>query len=314
MKVSIIVPCYKVEKYLPTCIESVQYQSYPNWELILVDDGSPDRCGEICDEYAKKDKRIRVIHKQNGGLSDARNAGLDIMKGGYVTFLDGDDFWHTDYLKVLMGFLYDNSVDISQCEFVKGTETVFPEIHSPYSVSYFDNHSIFTKQAAKIIMCGKIYRASFFNEIRMPVGKIHEDDWTTWKLYYQAKKIALTTQPLYYYTENPNSIMCMNKKKPDFSYFDAYEERIEFFGRKNEKDLVDVSRMQFCKSLLLLFGNETLSNFEKNRIKTLFDGNWSLIKTSSEVPTVLKILFGSFKTQPELVSKLIRVISLGFNR
>ena len=91
MKVSIIVPCYKVELYLPTCIESVQSQSYSDWELVLVDDGSPDRCGEICDKYAKTDERIKVIHKSNGGLSDARNAGLKVMTGDFVAFLDSDD-------------------------------------------------------------------------------------------------------------------------------------------------------------------------------------------------------------------------------
>lgn len=92
--VSIIVPCYKVEQYLPNCIESILCQSYTNWELILVDDGSPDNCGNICDDYAVKDNRIKVVHKQNGGLSSARNAGMKIMKGDYVTFLDSDDFLH----------------------------------------------------------------------------------------------------------------------------------------------------------------------------------------------------------------------------
>lgn len=90
--VSIIVPCYKVEQYLPNCIESILCQSYTNWELILVDDGSPDNCGNICDDYAAKDNRIKVVHKKNGGLSSARNAGMKVMNGEYVTFLDSDDF------------------------------------------------------------------------------------------------------------------------------------------------------------------------------------------------------------------------------
>ena len=117
--VSIIVPCYKVEQYLPVCIESVLGQTYDNWELILVDDGSPDRSGEICDQYAAKDKRINVIHKPNGGLSSARNAGLDMMNGEYVTFLDSDDFWHKDYLRVMMKHIDDEKADIVQCGFLQ---------------------------------------------------------------------------------------------------------------------------------------------------------------------------------------------------
>ena len=99
--VTVIIPVYKVEKYLHNCVESVINQSYPHWELILVDDGSPDRCGSICDEYAAKDSRIHVIHKENGGTSSARNAALDVAVGEYVAFLDSDDFWHKDYLKIL---------------------------------------------------------------------------------------------------------------------------------------------------------------------------------------------------------------------
>ena len=102
--ISIIVPVYKVEQYLHNCLNSVLAQSYTNWELILVDDGSPDSCGTICDEYTQKDNRIKVIHKENGGLSSARNAGLGVMTGEFVSFLDSDDFWLSDYLKILMGY------------------------------------------------------------------------------------------------------------------------------------------------------------------------------------------------------------------
>ena len=128
MKVSIIVPCYKVEKFLRTCIESVLQQSYNKWELILVNDGSPDHSGKICDEYERIDNRIKVVHKKNGGLSSARNAGLDIMTGEYVTFLDGDDFWHKNYLQYLMTLLKKDCADIVQCSFVRGIDSVFPKI------------------------------------------------------------------------------------------------------------------------------------------------------------------------------------------
>lgn len=304
MKVSVIVPCYKVEKHLPTCIESIQHQSYSDWELILVDDGSPDHCGEICDEYAKKDNRIRVIHKPNGGLSDARNTGLDAMKGEYVTFLDSDDFWHVDYLKILMGFIIENDAEIAQCSFVRGEDTTFPMIDTKVNVRYYDNHSVFKEQAAKIIMWGKIFKASFFNNIRMPIGKIHEDDWTTWKLYYQARKIAITSQPLYYYTVNPNSIMGQNKKEPDFLYFGAYDERIKFFTATKEEDLEHCSRMQLCKSMVLSYSNPYLSADEKKMVKSHFDENYAVISSSMYIPITFKILFCLFHHLPMMASKI----------
>ena len=114
-KVSILVPIYNVEKYLSRCIESVLSQDFRDYELILVDDGSPDRCPQICDEYAKKDSRIKVIHKKNGGLSDARNIGLDIATGEYVMFIDSDDFVDIDMMESMMNNMIDNNVDLVVC-------------------------------------------------------------------------------------------------------------------------------------------------------------------------------------------------------
>ena len=300
--VSIIVPCYKVEQYLPVCIESVLGQTYDNWELILVDDGSPDRSGEICDQYAAKDKRINVIHKPNGGLSSARNAGLDMMNGEYVTFLDSDDFWHKDYLRVMMKHIDDEKADIVQCGFLRGIETVFPDIDRHEECKSYNNHTVFTQQATKIIMCGKVYKSCLFEGVRMPVGLINEDDWTTWKLYYNAKTIVVTNLSLYYYTQNPNSIMGIQKKKPDLRYFGAYRERIAFFKEIGEQDLVDVSRMQWCKSLLLLYSNQVLTEEERKEVKQLFDENWTAISKSEFVPCKLKLLFYGFYKMPVLSS------------
>lgn len=302
--VSIIVPCYKVEKYLHTCIESILHQSYTNWELILVDDGSPDRCGEICDEYAKIDDRIKVIHKKNGGVSSARNAGLDITSGEYVSFLDSDDFWHFDYLKILMNYIITEDAEIAQCGFVRGDEITFPSFNQKESYQTYDNHNIFTLGAAKIIMWGKVYKVDLFNNIRMPVGVINEDDWTTWKLYYRAKKIVITNRPLYYYTYNANSIMGISKKKPDLRYFGAYEERINYFRKSGEQDLEKVSHMQFCKSLMLLYANDMLGNEQRDEIRERFRESWKEIKYSSVVSFKLKLLFRSFNLCQTVVAKL----------
>lgn len=292
--VSIIVPCYKVEAFLRTCIESIINQTYKNWELILVDDGSPDDSGKICDSYALTDTRIKVIHKANGGLSSARNAGLDIIRGDFVTFLDSDDFWHVDYLNILVEMSTKHNADIAQCCYIRGIETTFPKHNKKHDVQIFDNHTIFTKQAVKIVIWGKIYKTELFNGIRMPVGLIHEDDWTTWKLYYKAKCIVVTSLPLYYYTYNPQSIMSRSRKSPDLTYFEAYQERISFFETINEKDLEMISRMHFCKSLLSLYSNKILSIDQKKYIKNHFDLNWKSIRHTDVVPFRLKFLFFLF--------------------
>ena len=168
--VSIIVPVYKVEKYLRTCIESVQTQTYTIWEMILVDDGSPDKCPQICDEFAARDKRIRVIHKENGGLSSARNAGLDnSSEGEFVTFLDSDYFWHPEYLETLMNLQQKYHADLVQCGFVRGSESVFPPLEGSISIDVLDNHEVFIKEKANVIMCGKLYRTSLFDGIIVTV-------------------------------------------------------------------------------------------------------------------------------------------------
>lgn len=302
--ISVIVPVYKVEKYLPNCIESVQRQSYFKWELILVDDGSPDGCPRICDEYASHDDRIKVIHKENGGLSSARNAGLEIFKGDYITFLDSDDFWHQDFLETLMAICVDNNADIAQCGFVRGEESIFPSNTISPNIKVYDNHTIFTKCATKIVVWAKLYKRYILEGVNMPEGLINEDDWTTWKLYYKAKKIAVTNIPLYYYTVNPASIMGQSKRKPDFSYLDAYKERIGFFVDKKEEDMEHCSRMQLCKAMVLSYGNPYLSQEERQMVKTRFEESYQIISRSKFLPKSIMLVFWMFHHFPKLASKL----------
>lgn len=307
MKVSIIVPVYKVEKYIRTCIESVLAQSYTDWELILVDDGSPDKCGEICDEYARKDSRVRALHKENGGLSSARNFALDNNpQGEYVTFLDSDDFWHLDYLKTLMTLAQDNNADIVQCDLTRGTDTVFPKIEEKVKVNLYDNHTVFLSGAADIIMCAKLFKTSLWKEIRMPIGLYNEDDWTTWKLYYRANNVVVTTEKLYYYTYNPSSIMASTKKKPDLRYFAAYEERIGFFKDRNIDDLEHCSRLQFNKSLLLVYSNPQLEKEQRTQIYNRFMDNWKVLKHSPFISLFYKSLFRMFVCCPMITSKIAK--------
>ena len=307
--ISVIIPVYKVEKYLRNCIDSVINQSYTNWEMILVDDGSPDQSGTICDEYAKCDQRIKVIHKGNGGLSSARNAGLDYPpKGDLVTFLDSDDFWHEDYLRELLTLQKRYEADIVQCDFVRGTEMFFPKMQNRAIINVFNNHEIFLNDKAKVIMPCKLYKSYLFDNLRMPIGLYNEDDWTTWKIYYRAARIVVTTSKLYYYTSNPTSIMSRLNVKPDFRFFNAYHERIAFFENAKKIDLEHCSRLQFCKALLLTYANRRLKETEIKLLLNEFETNWIKIKRSSYVPLKYKFLFSFFPIQPKIVSRLVSII------
>lgn len=273
--------------------------------MILVDDGSPDHFGEICDEYAAKNSRIRVIHKANGGLSSARNVALDLPPSGeFVTFLDSDDFWHHEYLETLMDLQQKYYADLVQCGFVRGSESVFPKTKESVNIDVLDNHQIFLTEKPNVIMWGKLYRTSSFEGIHMPVGLYNEDDWTAWKLYYRAKTIVVTNQALYYYTINPSSIMGKLNKKPDLRYINAYNERIGFFVGTGEKDLEHCSRLQLCKSLLLTYHHTKLSVEERYQVKTKFDESWKEIKSSSFIRPFYKALFLAFHVMPLLTSRM----------
>jgi glycosyltransferase involved in cell wall biosynthesis len=306
--ISVIVPVYKVEQYLRTCIDSVINQTYSNWELILVDDGSPDNSPRICDEYAAKDKRIKVFHKANGGVSSARNMALNNSKGEYITFLDGDDFLHAEYLAVLHNLSIKYEADITQCSFLRGTETVFPDIYKRIKVWTFDNHTIFLKGYSKIIVWGKLYKRKLLEGIRMPEGKPFEDDFTTWKWYYNANKIVVTDITLYYYTDNDLSTMSAHAKRPNLDFIEAYEERIDFFKKNGVKDLEDFSRGHLCKAMLLTSNNPKLSSEQKEIVDATFLANWKHIKFSHNIAFSLWILFFMYRLSPKSTLRLLNLV------
>ena len=181
--ISIIIPVYNVEKYLRNCIDSVINQSYTNWEMILVDDGSPDHSGAICDEYAQVDDRIHVVHQHNGGQANARNNGVNCCRGDYVTFLDSDDFFHPRFLEYMLSLAIKHSADIVQCSYVRGEDTLFPDSQEKWHEDIYDNHSVFLSYRANVIVCGKlyIYKRNVIGDIKIKEGRFYEDDFTTWK-------------------------------------------------------------------------------------------------------------------------------------
>ena len=209
--VSVIVPCYNVEQYLPKCIDSILNQTYKNLEVWLVDDGSPDKCGAICDKYAKKDTRIKVIHKKNGGLADARNVALDVKAGEYVVCVDSDDYISPTHIEGLYNLIEKYGADVSVntfCSFYEGSspnpspksakDWVLDGLHATemmFYQEYFDNTA-----------WGKMYKASLFDGIRYPKGLLFEDLPTTYRLLLKANKVVFNDEQSYFYLLRSNSI------------------------------------------------------------------------------------------------------------
>ena len=247
--VSVIVPIYNVEQYLERCIKSIQNQTYRNLEILLVDDGSPDRCGEICDRYAAEDERIKVIHKENGGLSDARNYGIAEAKGEYLLLVNSDDWIHTQMVELLISLIKKNSARISICgyqyayegkeyqdeliDIKKCVENSFTILEDETQKKYFEDPD---KRIYYTVAWNKLYHRSVFEGIEYPKGKVHEDEYTTFKLLHKAEIIQMSEQILYYYFVRKNSIMG-EFKESRFDAIGAYLEKLDCYVAWNKPEL-----------------------------------------------------------------------------
>ena len=194
MKLSIIIPVYRVETTLDRCMESVLSQNVADMEVILIDDGSPDKCPQMCDGWAVKDQRVRVIHKENGGLSDARNAGIDAATGDFITFVDSDDFLSSDTYGSLIKMAETCDIlEYSIADRLLLTDNCYDDINH-----YWLDAQAYTHTYA----CNKIFRRTLFNGIRFPKGKVFEDAFTFPQLLRQAKRVVTTSKGFYHYTHN----------------------------------------------------------------------------------------------------------------
>lgn len=234
--VSIIVPVYNVEKYLKRSINSIVSQSYTNLEIILVDDGSKDSSGIICDEIARKDVRIKVIHTENGGLSRARNIGMENASGDFYSFIDSDDVIHKDFVYSLMDIQKKYSADIAACNLInfnEDSEIKVEEKTNPYEVALTSKEALreyFHPKEKRIIhhgLCMKLYKKELFQDIRFDEGKLHEDLYITYKLLDACNTFAFIDLPYYFYFQGNNESICNNYREKNFidetnAYFSMY--------------------------------------------------------------------------------------------
>lgn len=250
-KISVIIPVYKVEEYLKRCVDSVIGQTLRDIEIILVDDGSPDNCPAICDEYAKKDDRVRVIHKKNGGLSDARNAGIDIATGDFLGFVDSDDYIEADMYEYLYDLVKKENAEISMCEFFHCYQGKEPEKNEKITVETVNSETaiyyVLESKKASLTVANKIYRREIFgSDLRFPVGKIQEDAFVIVDVLDRAKRVVISNEQKYYYFHRADSITTVRFNERDFDPIEAFDYDYKRCCEINREYLEPVARMRCC--------------------------------------------------------------------
>lgn len=254
-RLSVIVPVYKVEAYLSRCVDSILAQTFTDFELVLVDDGSPDNCGAICDEYAAKDSRVHVIHQENEGLSAARNAGIDWAFANsdsqWLTFVDSDDWVHPQMLEQLYRAVQEHGVKVSVCGY-RETEGDDPWEDGDVSSKlwpveqYYVEHNV----NATIAFC-KLYYKDCFKTIRYPVGKIHEDEFVTYRILFEFDQIAVVDSPMYAYFVNPQGITKSKWTVKRLAALEAYKEQLGFFAENGYIKAYQSQAIQYIRKLCL---------------------------------------------------------------
>ena len=250
--VSVIIPVYNVKEYLDECLLSVVNQTYQELEIILVDDGSTDESGHICDSWKEKDSRIQVLHQNNGGLSAARNSALSLCLGEWITFVDSDDVLASNYIEVMHDVAVSTGANLVQ---VRTNTNLFFDKDEQGKVWAGKANEFLLTEEYKTMACAKLYRSKLWKEYRFPEGKLHEDDAVVYKLVYEAGKVAYTTDELYGYRQREGSITI--HKKYNLKQLDKLQflkETVEFYREKNEISLYRKAIRNYGYELLEDYG------------------------------------------------------------
>lgn len=273
-KISVVIPVYNVEKYLHRCIDSILEQTYKKLEVILVDDGSTDNSSEICDYYMQKDERIKVIHKKNGGLSSARNAGLDIASGDYISFVDSDDWIVEDIYEHCIDLVEAINYDVVDfnCIFTNGE---LMKINSDiiYKTEIVEGKEILRDyllrgqtEKTPFSVCRKIYKRNLFEVICFPEGKINEDIATNYKVLMNCKRLVHTDKIGYYYFQDSKSITRNGLKKRDFDLLDACEELQILSQNETYPDIKYLAKVKYARSYFSLLAKIAFYGIEDTEL------------------------------------------------
>ena len=302
--ISVIIPVYKVEKYLNDCIKSVVNQTYRNLEIILVDDGSPDKCPIICDEWAKKDKRINVIHKKNGGLSSARNAGIEVATGDYIGFVDSDDYVDEKMYEKLYTALINNDAQMSICNYVFLNENgnrVPGSADSPIEDELMTKTQAFQKLNMQkpnywyyVTAFNKLYEKSIFMKKKFDEDRIHEDEFAIQYFIDACENIVSIKDTLYFYIQHENSIMTSPFTVKRLDAIDAFFERYHFFCDKQMTDLAETTLIATYSILINFMKRNEAGNYKIEIWKRVKKTIIELVKKKNLRSIKLSVLYVLF--------------------
>lgn len=310
--ISVVVPVYNVEKYLKKCVDSILKQSYKNLEIILVDDGSTDNSGVICDDYINEDKRIKVYHKDNGGLSSARNYGIDRMNGKYVTFIDSDDFIDKFMIEELYKCLIDNDLDISLCHGLDYNDYNFEGTNEKslnINVKMYNREEslLNCNSTLFIVAYQKLYKSELFKSLRYEDGVIHEDAQIAPYIYDQVNKIGLIDQTLYYRYIRDDSIVHKNFSKKNYDVIKVAEDRLNFYLKNKYEFLYNQGYTFLLGAYVILYVKAHSSNILKQEKKSIISNFRKEYKKYRKFLTFgQRLKYGFFYIFPNICISMIK--------
>lgn len=307
--VSIIIPVYKVEEYLHECIDAVLKQTYKNLQIILVDDGSPDSCGLICDQYKINDPRIEVIHKENGGLSSARNRGLELAQGEYISFIDSDDYVSPVFIEELVNAAEEYNSDVVCVDYTTEEQKLSCSKHSQ-SLILNTNDAIsmlLNPTGYRCFAWNKLYKKYLFENIRYPEGRLYEDIVTTYELFKFCNKIVYINSPYYYYRVRESSISTSDFSDRNYDLLYAINV-VDKSCKKSFPDAYKELHIGFLTYYLAFINQMIVSrkvdqDSEKELQRDIFRSFKNML-TSNNIPLKRKIEFSVFAMNPQLYRKI----------
>lgn len=309
-KISIIIPMYNAEKYIKRCLESIFEQTYKNIEIVIVDDGSTDNSYNICKKYEQQNKKIKLFHKKNNGVSSARNYGLKKCTGKYLCFVDSDDYIEKYYIQQLYKAIKDNNTKISQCAINIVDDNLKKINNKGYSHSFITNgkkliiDTFNNEEIGNIVLWNKMYERSLFNNIQFPNGKNYEDEFITYKILYKENRISIIPDKLYNYRKHINSITNSKYTLKNLEGLEALIEKINFFKKNNEiflyimtiNEFLEFTRQNYI-CLIKYVSNST--SYQKKLIQK-YKEYYKIIQHNKQIPIKSKIKNIIFYINPKL--------------
>lgn len=318
--ISVIVPIYKVENYLNKCVESIAAQTYSNLEIILVDDGSPDNCPQMCDDWVAKDSRIKVVHKENGGLSDARNAGLAVATGEYISFIDSDDWIEPEFLQTLFDTLQQTGAQIADC-----ATRLVDEEGKELSIRGVSDDEILDTVSALVRLVNedrvyqtvwnKLYRRDAIGDILFEKGKYNEDDYFTYQIFDRAEQIVVVSKPMYNYLQRSSSIMGVGYNPRRLEGLQARVLRMQYLQKYPEtaaltRQTLVLDCMWHLQSILLHLNGQA----QLDAKKTVLDILKTVPKVAGKELTLnakYRVWYTLFRTAPAATAKIRNALKIG---